>query len=130
MKRRGVSKRRPRTLARRRSARERSGDAAGQQDRDVESRCTGVRFSEAGEHLGRVGNAQRWCGEAAQYVKWWRVTRGCRGRRAIAALGVLATGTLSLAFATTQFQDKGLWLVAASITALLYADDTEEPISA
>lgn len=38
------------------------------------------------------------------------------------ALGVLATGTLSLAFATTQFQGKGLWLVAASVAALLHAN--------
>ena len=49
-------------------------------------------------------------------------------RRGALALGVLATGTLSLAFATTQFQGKGVWLLAASVAALLHADDTDGPM--
>jgi hypothetical protein len=48
-------------------------------------------------------------------------------RRGVLALGVLATGSLSLAFATTQFQGKGLWLLAAGVAALLHADDADEP---
>ena len=35
------------------------------------------------------------------------------------ALGVLASGAMALAFVTTQFQPKGIWLLAAGVAAVL-----------
>jgi len=43
-----------------------------------------------------------------------------RRRQGALMLGLLATGALAVAFISTEFQNKGLWLLAASATVLLH----------
>jgi len=55
----------------------------------------------------------------AAYVLSFGIVGLRRGDRTLRALGLLGTCGLGVAFLSTEFQDKGLWLLASGITVVL-----------
>ncbi len=63
----------------------------------------------------------------AAYVLSFAVTGAGRSNRAARAFGLLAAAVLAVAFLSTEFQAKGLWLLAAGVTVLLQYQDSSTP---
>lgn len=56
----------------------------------------------------------------AAYVASFALVGWSQRRQGMLSLGLLVTAVLTVAFISTEFQSKGLWLLAAGVTALLH----------